>query len=420
MQIYSPPFAIVKKGGGYQVADQLGGKYHFNRSTLITALYLSGKEPNESLLDDFSKRFGFSAKSICRQLLDIGFLAITKHNRKASFNYEKVIGRVLNDDAKENSIVNIGTITLASINCCPYNCKGCYVPSKGHNTKSIVSPQKLEEVIIDAISMGAKNITLSGGEVTSTADAARRTAELANFAKSEGVDTITLVTTGYNLPEYLSLFANSGVNTFQISIDGFESYNDLYKRAKNATKRSLEAIESCNQQGVTFSTNTVVTKQNIGNLSDFVELLIRKGVKNMRLSKIITEDDSLALNVEDCVNLDALIKNLKRGHSASSINGPFDNPYVTESYVNCVAGKLYAHIDSSGEIWPCAFMSDRRIGNINDNHFKDMWTLENPVLNTLFAGKTISAGCGGCKKRFYCFGNCLRDYEIKNQKCQNG
>ena len=73
MQIYSPPFAIVKKGEGYQVADQLGGKYYFNRSTLIAALYLSGKEPNDLVLYDFSKRFGFSAKNICQQLLDAGF-----------------------------------------------------------------------------------------------------------------------------------------------------------------------------------------------------------------------------------------------------------------------------------------------------------------------------------------------------------
>ena len=277
------------------------------------------------------------------------FLTIAKHKRKASFNYEKVIERILNDDAKENSIVNIGTVTLASINCCPYNCKGCYIPAKGHN-KSIISPQKLESVITDAISMGASNISLSGGEVTTTAETARRTAELAQFAKSEGIETITLVTTGYNLPEYFTMFINSGINNFQISIDGFESYNDLYKRAKDATKRSLESIELCSQKGAAFSTNTVVTKQNAGSLSDFVELFIGKGVKSIRLSKITTEDDSLALNIEDCIMLDALIKNLKAKHSTSSINGTFDNPYVTENYVNCVAGKLYAHIDSSGEI----------------------------------------------------------------------
>ncbi|MDI6738439.1 MAG: radical SAM protein [Nanoarchaeota archaeon] len=419
MQIYSPPFAIVKKGEGYKIGDQLGGKYYFDKTTLISALYLLEKEPSESLLHDFSKRFQFDIKSRLQQLLEAGFLTIAKHKRKAAFNYEKIIERVLNDDAKENSILNIGTVTLASINRCPYNCKGCYVPTKS-NTGDIAPQQKLEEVIIDAISMGANNITLSGGEVTSTADAARMTAELANFAKSEGVETITLVTTGYNLPDYLAMFITAGVNNFQISIDGFESYNDVYKRAKNATKRALEAIELCRQKGVAFSTNTVVTKQNEDNLSDFVELLIKNGVKNIRLSKIITGDAGLALNIEDCIKLDELIKNLKAKHGAALINGPFDNPYVTEDYVNCVAGKLYAHIDSSGEIWPCAFMSDRRIGNINENRFKSLWTLENPVLNALFAGENVAESCGNCKKRFHCFGNCLHDYEIKKQKCQNG
>ncbi|MBU2589161.1 MAG: radical SAM protein [Nanoarchaeota archaeon] len=419
MYFYSAPFIIIKEKDYYRVLDQLGGRYKLDTNTLLTALSVIGKKWNPKILDSLKTKLGIKdADKRLSSLVENAFLLTSKHRRKDPFNYKKVKERIINNNSKEKDILNLGTLTLASIKYCPYSCAGCYVNQTNEENSSEISLDKLKLTIEDAIIMGVNHLTLSGGEITSSQKSAERTAFLSKFARSKGLDSITVVTTGYQLENFLDFFMDAGVTEFQISIDGFENYNDNYKNANGATERSFRAIEICKEKNVNYMTNTVVSKRNIHFISNFVTELVNKGVSRVRLSKIITNHPNLKIDAEKSKLLEGMINKLKEKHKIN-INGPFGNPYIIDDYINCVAGKLYAHIDYSGSVLPCAFMPDRIVGNIDYERLINIWNLNNPILKQLSEGSKLSSKCNKCAKRYHCFGNCVKDYEFKRGNCKN-
>lgn len=422
MYLYSPPFSIVKEKDFYRILDQLGGKYSLDTRTLIATLYVLGKEFSPSLLKDLETKCGINdAKEKLDSLIDNGVITPTKYKRKDSFNYRKVLERIINDNSKEKDLLNIGSVTLANIKHCPYSCEGCYAPhmTAEKNIGSEVKLNKIKQVIEDIVILGANHLTLGGGEVTASEKDAKKTSEISKFARSNGIDSITIVTTGYQLEKFIDLFVNAGVTDFQISLDGLKEYNDTYKKFKGAYERSSKAIEICQKRKVQYTLNAVVSKQNVNAVPEFVGSLVDMGVPSIRLSKIITKSPELEVDVDKGKTLMNIIEELRNKYKLITINGPFDNPYITEGYINCVAGKLYAHIDCFGSVLPCAFMGDRVIGNINQQRFIDLWNLNNPILKSLSEGLRVDNKCNKGKERYACFGNCIADYELKREKCKN-
>lgn len=419
MYFYSAPFTIIKEKENYSVIDQLGGKYVLDKKALITALSVMGEKVEPEIIKELKSKFEINdVESIISSLLETEFLIMSKYKRRNPFNPKKVSKRILENQDMEKEILNLGTLTLASIKSCPYSCEGCYVDYHGNKKISETKLEKLEQTIEDAIKMGINHLTLSGGEVTVSESSVKRTASLAKFAHLNGLDSITVVTTGYQLEKYMSLFLDSGVTEFQISIDGFKGYNDKYKHFRGATERSFKAIEICQKNKIKYTTNTVVSKKNMDLINNFVEELVSKDVENIRLSKIITDRNDLMIDTNTAKLLEEKISKLKTKYSIN-INGPFGNPYIMEDYINCVAGKLYAHIDFSGKVLPCAFMPDQIIGDINEQRLIHLWNLENPILKNLSEGIKLDSQCNECRDRYHCFGNCIRDYEYKRLNCKN-
>ncbi|MFH0752727.1 MAG: radical SAM protein [archaeon] len=420
MYFYAPPFIIVKETGCYSILDQLGGKYRLDKETLIVALHVLGKKTTTALLDPLTAEYPIKdSNGRLRTLVDKGVITLVRYKRKDSFNHRKVLERIISDSGKEGDILNLGNLTLASIKNCPYKCEGCYADYTPQNYTEI-GLHRLKESIEDAATMGVNQLTLSGGEVTASEKSAKKTAELSKFAISRGIGSITIVTTGYKLDRFIDLFLDSGVNHFQISLDGPKEYNDSYKMCAGATELSFKAIKTCQNKNVDYTTNTVVTKKNFDMIPAFVKELASKDVNNLRLSKVLSAKNNLEIDASKGELLEGLINNLKREHPSITINSPFGNPYILEDCVNCVAGKLYAHIDSVGSVLPCAFMNGRVVGNINNQRLIDLWSIKNPVLKTLSEGVKLDTKCSSCKERYHCFGNCIVDYEFKRSNCKNG
>src|SRR3989339_2086821 len=98
MYFYAPPFIIVKETGYYNILDQLGGKYHLDRDTLIVALHALGKESTINLSDSLATDYTIkNANDRLRSLLDNEIITLTQHKRKDSFNYVKVLERIITD-----------------------------------------------------------------------------------------------------------------------------------------------------------------------------------------------------------------------------------------------------------------------------------------------------------------------------------
>jgi len=355
MYFYAPPFSIIKKeNDSFLINDILGGKFRFSKDYLMGVLEIIGKERNS--LNENQK------KSV-ENFLDIGFLEKTKYKRHNYFDYSKVRERISRDEGNYNDLMNIGSVTFALIKQCPYNCDECYAKDRIRKNKPPVFREREIYRAMEQISaLGANNISISGGEPTSSKKTLEKTLKIAEIAESFGIPQ-RLITTGYGLKKYSDELFSSSIKHYQISLDGLEEYNDRYKDYPGATKRSLEAIEECKKQGKEYSINTVVNKKNLKQLGEFVTFLENVGADNLRIAKVISSNPQFLLNITESRKLKEKIEEL-REKSTLKINGPFDNQYIQRKNIDCVAGKLYSHIDCFGEVFPCAFMQDIPLGNI--------------------------------------------------------
>ncbi len=404
MYFYAPPFSIIKKeNDNFLINDVLGGGFEFNKNHLVNVLEIVGKEENS---------LNESQKKSAEDFLNIRFLEKTRYKRHDYFDYSKVKERISRNEGDYNDLMNIGSVTFALIKQCPYNCSECYAKEKVRKNKiSFFREEDVYKAIEQISKLGANNISISGGEPTASRRSLEKTLKIAEIAESFGIPQ-RLITTGYGLKRYSEELFSSSIKHYQISLDGLKEYNDKYKDYLGATKRSLEAIEECKKQGKDYSINTVITKNNLKQLDKFVNFLEKSGVNNLRITKVISSNPKISLNIAESRKLKEKIEELKR-KSTLKISGSFDNQYIQRKNIDCVAGKLYVHIDCFGGVFPCAFMQDIPLGNIYKENFLDLWSLNNPPLKKFERGIIPNPSCIECKDRYFCFGNCRKEYEIK-------
>ncbi|MBU2497009.1 MAG: radical SAM protein [Nanoarchaeota archaeon] len=410
MYLYAPPFSIVKEEDHrYKISDVLGGRFIFSQESISGTLPLIGRNTEELEKEELS---------LAKSLLEVGFLVETKFKRRDYFNYLKVRDRIDKGDGNIGDILTIGSVTFALINECPYSCEGCYAKTTTNDKRAPLFDEKRLEILMrDLSELGANNISISGGEPTFSKDTIRKTIILAEIASQAGIPS-RLITTGYNLDTYAGELFDSPISHYQISLDGCADYNDKYKKFKGATERAVASIKRCIDAGVEYSVNSVITRKNLDSLIDFSSFLINLGVEELKVSRVMTYDDSLVLNAEDSKQLRKIIKELKEEYP-KKINSFLDNQYIHENYIDCVAGKLYAHINCFGEVLPCAFYQTRSAGNIYSSKFFDIWSVNNTVLKEFQEGIVLKEDLTNCENRFDFFGNCRIEYEIWRSKCQN-
>lgn len=120
-----------------------------------------------------------------------------------------------------------------------------------------------------------ENLILSGAEVTTFDDLDR----YIRFAASLGwFKKIQIQTNGRKLKDrhYLKHLIDQGINEFFVSIHGLEQVHDSITRRPGSFKETLEGLQNLEDFDVNVITNTVLTKNNLHEISDLFSILFRK------------------------------------------------------------------------------------------------------------------------------------------------
>ncbi len=341
---------------------------------------------------------------------------------------------------------------------CNLRCKHCYATA-GKPLEDELTTEEALETIDKFDKLGVTIISFSGGEPLVRKDIL----ELASYAAEKGI-YIALATNGTLITEERAKqLKENGVSYLQISLDGTQATHDSFRGIKGCWAKTIEGIKNAVRQGFFVNVSMTVTKLNLHEVPQVIELCRRLGVdwfmhynfvptgrgkdiasldlspqeREVLLRMLYYENMSSRENKADLVT-----------ESESSNSGPISNSktlsllstapqfarvalqcnaeFIPTHFYNvnagerlrqlaefiggCGAGRFYMSMRANGDIQPCVFFP-LKIANIRDLSYRDLedlW-LHNPVFEEL-RNKDLIEGCNQCSYRYYCGGCRARAY----------
>jgi radical SAM protein with 4Fe4S-binding SPASM domain len=367
------------------------------------------------------------------------------------------ITKILSNQIEKDSIrysdecahTNIGTkkgvgpvIVWNITNKCNYKCKHCYSDSTYSNEASILTLEEIKKIIYDLKLMNVPVILLSGGEPLMRKDIF----EIIKIIKDNGI-RVSLSSNGSLIDENKALkLKELGVSYVGISIDGKEETNDSFRGIKGAFKKSLKAIENCNNVGLKVGLRFTLQKNNYNEVNYILNLMEKINVNRICFYHLVPSGrgkniaDKILSHEETRGILDLLYdyseKSIlkKEKKEILTVTNHADGPYIylktkeknpdkAERILSHLmnnrgnrSGIAIANIDWEGNVYPDQFSKFLKLGNLKNQSFIDIWTGKNLELEQFRNRKSNLKGrCEKCKWLNICNGNLrARAYNINN------
>lgn len=264
-------FSKLKNSDNYFIVNILTGH----------ADILQSQEAN--MLKEFLETGKFNNKEFSDALLENKYFVNPKEEE--SLYKEKYLNFL---DSRDNDEIQIFFVPNYS---CNFSCSYCYQDQYSN------SQIELNQEIVDSFftyintqfASRKKYITVFGGEPLLGSEKQKALIEyLLQKADSFNLD-VCLVTNGYTLSEYVSLFREyPKIREIQVTLDGTASVHNARRFLKGGAstfEKIVSGIDNCLKAGITINLRMVLDKENIDNLPELASFAINKGWTKNNLFK---------------------------------------------------------------------------------------------------------------------------------------
>ena len=234
--------------------------------------------------------------------------------------------------------------------------------------------------------------------------------------------------------ETVQKMIDSGIQRVSFSIDGAtKETHDAFRRVEGAYESVMTAIESCNKVGMDFQVNTTISKHNLHELPDILDLVIKLGAKahhpfllvptgrgeTMKDMEISPEDYEKTLGwfyeMRDKVPLQFKPtcaphyyrifrqKEKEKGITVTPETHGFD-----AMSKGCMGGQSFAFLSHVGKVQICGFLEEE-CGDVRKELFSKIWDTSK-VFKEMRAWDDYEGRCGYCEYRSVCGGCRARAY----------
>lgn len=317
---------------------------------------------------------------------------------------------------------------------CNLNCKHCYQDAKTTATDELNEKEALEAV--DKLAeAGIAYIALSGDEPLIRRDFFSVVKRIRDIDMAVSVATNGTLLTRDNVEKMEKL----GVSYIQISLDGAKAKTHDSFRGRNKFRKTVQGIKNAVKSNITIGIATTVTKYNMKEVPDIINLAEKLGVKifmyynfipTRRGKNIIKMDiapEQREKILSDMANqigkhkLSLLATAPQYGRICSAFSrlslthfdtfGQEENTqaeFLAEFVGGCGSGRLYCALEPNGDIYPCVFIPIK-LGNIKDDDLLDIWH-NSTVLKKMRERENFKGHCQVCEDRNICGGCRARAY----------
>jgi len=317
-------------------------------------------------------------------------------------------------------------------NACNLRCKHCY-QNAGERLANELSTKEKIAVVNELADAGVVAIAFSGGEPLASPEFF----DIAKMVRDKGL-YVALATNGTMITKDTArTLRKIDVCYVEVSLDAASpELHDSFRGISGSYARSLEGIRHCVEEGIFTSIATTVTRHNVKEVRDLIELGRRMKVSRFihfnfiptgrgreitgldispeereELLKILYEESkipgievlSTAPQFGRMVVEQSMGKSAAPTHFYIGESGKWGLKSLAQFIGGCGAGRLYCAIQPDGLVTPCVFMPSLVVGNLRTTRFKTIWR-ENRILRELRNKDLLKPGCGTCEDRYVCGG----------------
>jgi radical SAM protein with 4Fe4S-binding SPASM domain len=310
-------------------------------------------------------------------------------------------------------------VTWEVTNACNLRCPHCYNKS-GIASDSEINTQDAFSLIDMLADAQVLRLLITGGEPFLRPDIVPILRKA-----SETKMRLDIATNGVVLPKKaLNAMRELPVFHVHVSIDGIGEPHDIFRGKKGAYDEACKNIHRLIDENITVSLSTTVTKNNLYELEDIVELALDLGCSGFFANAMLPAGrgadnvDRFRMDTNEYKRMYKILvdksKELK-GRLAISTDMCFpflfaSAPVRTNSdgRMGCSAGLDTLCIGADGTAYPCHLLRDMPLGNILDMGIRSLWK-DPPALRELrdLQKKDMKEPCHSCRFAPHpCVGGC--------------
>lgn len=315
-------------------------------------------------------------------------------------------------------------------NACNLRCKHCYQRAEKPAPDELTTKEVMK--VIDRMGeIGITYIALSGGEPFVRKDVFKAAERM-----RENEIAFSIATNGTLLTkENVKKLEEKECRYIQISLDGATARTHDWLRGKGNFDKTIKGIKNAVRSDITIGIATTVTSKNIKEVPKIIDLAEKLGVSIWMHYNFIPTGRG-----EEIVKLDItpeereeLLKYLAKRTKKSKLNLLSTAPqygrvsiqhsgvgslshfdifsqkegsritFLAEFIGGCGEGRLYFALQPNGDITPCVFMPDAKLGNIRKDDLDDVWK-NSEILRKARDRTKFKEHCGICEFRNICGG----------------
>jgi len=313
---------------------------------------------------------------------------------------------------------------------CNLSCRHCRADAITELDSNELSTSEAEHLIDQLTEYGKPILILTGGEPLLRPDIY----DIAEYGTDKGLRVVFATNGTLVTPDVARRLKDAGIKRISISIDGSDATtHDDFRRELGSFDSSLKAIQYIRNAGIGYQINSTVTKRNITQIPDILNLAIELKADALHIfllvptgrGKEIEEDEIPPEEYEQVLNwfydqqktvpiqLKATcaphyFRIMRQRAKKEGIKITPETHGFEAMTKGCLAGSGFCFVSHIGEIFPCGYLP-ALAGNIRQQTFKDIWE-NSKVFNDIRDLNLLKGKCGKCEYRAVCGGCRARAY----------
>jgi heme b synthase len=314
---------------------------------------------------------------------------------------------------------------------CNLNCVHCRAAAERGPYPGELDTGKCLEILEQIAQVGRPIVILTGGEPLLREDVF----ELAQHGTRLGLRMVMATNGTLVTPEIAERMKSSGIKRVSVSIDGASAEeHDEFRKVPGAFDASIESIEWLKKAGIEFQINTTVTRHNVHQIRDILDLAFKLGavahhifllVPTGRAKEMVNQEiDALEYEkllrwfyeMRDQVPLHLkatcaphYYRILRQEAHARGEKVNFDTYGLDAVTRGCLGGTSFCFISHDGIVQPCGYL-ELNSGDLKKSSFGEVWR-DSQIFKRLRDFSAYEGKCGRCEYVKFCGGCRARAYE---------
>ncbi len=314
---------------------------------------------------------------------------------------------------------------------CNLNCVHCRAAAERGPYPGELDTEKGFQILDQIAQVGQPIVILTGGEPLLREDVF----ELAQHGTLLGLRMVMATNGTLVTPEIAERMKSSGIKRVSVSIDGANAEeHDQFRNVSGAFDASLKSIEWLKKAGIEFQINTTVTRHNVHQVADILDLAVHLGavahhifllVPTGRARDMVNQEID-ALEYEKLLHWFYDMRNqvplhlkatcaphyyriLRQEAHARGEKVSFDTYGLDAVTRGCLGGTSFCFISHDGIVQPCGYL-ELNCGDLKASSFGEVWR-DSRIFKRLRDFSGYDGKCGRCEYVKFCGGCRARAYE---------